>query len=286
MFSAVRHRLLIDLPSSYWLVRGCLKLPTNASPKDHSRVLARFKRTLLAWCRKENIDLALQSIAHATNALNAHYDYIGYHNGTTEQVGLVAETIRRLWESAGGLRAAACKVMTRMEAGAFCRYQCHTIKPLIRRPIRPKSDASNKYIKHHDTTTAHNESVFLFANYRETPFKTTWHTNGFWRGETVKAIWKKLCKEWYPDRKEDAPEPLEAAPLTHADKERLSRKPTPRRDLARDTALFLDRLPKSHENRVDVFTYAEQWGVRVRYMIRVLEGSVATYDEGWYHPRE
>lgn len=254
-----------DLPEDYETFRGNLTMPPDASPDDHRKVKELFLQSLRRYKKRHGITLEIHAFLHATNATNAHWDFVGYASGRRKAAMGI---IREIWTRSGGLRA-SCVGMGEDEHGAVNRYQAHAA-PIIKRTLTVTRDAFN-----------------VFRPRSEMGLEIVWYTAGFWRGSSLEATWRLLISEWFGDDGDDLDEQFEiakrrterhangddrpAAPIIKRTLSVTDNVYVPGNDKSLDKIHFPRRLPSNPSEAIGVSEYADQWGVSPDYMISILQ---------------
>lgn len=141
--------------------RGSLSLPKDAGPEVHSRVKEGFRRRLNYIRKRDGCTLAMFMVLHITDKHNAHYDYVAYTDLSQTKV---EEIIRHAWKQSGGVRP-TCTFTRRSGVEGWGRYIV-------------KADESFKLLP-----VKRGEPGYL---------EVTWEVGGFWGGESVDTLWKRV----------------------------------------------------------------------------------------------
>lgn len=254
---AIKHGVCLDhhlstLPDGLTVYRGHLRMPENASPKDHDDAKGAFLRAVKRWGKRHGYTVELHGVLHITDPTNAHWDVVAYSNAPRKPL---CEFVSAAWDRAGGLRQSLVP-MEGAEIAAVARYTAKAINS--RTNSRTRRDAR-----------------FLPAPQVVLGLDRKWSTRGFWIGTNVDAIWSELIKDWLKSRESSNKTKMDITD-THDNCTAIDLAPLvddryiPGEDPHRDRLAFPWRLPTDPAESIGLTDYAARWGVSQDYMRGIL----------------
>jgi|GEM_PF-4585973 len=172
-------KVLQERPEGTKVLRGSLTMPLDSLPNAHKRTKKEFVRILNRYKFKHDKTLEFHATIHVTDRLNCHWDIVCYSDIAIKSLkAMVSEA----WNRAGGKRNSLV-LMSDNEVAAQTKYQTK------------------------DLRTETREHVLLPSPQSELGLDVHWSTRGFWGGESIDEVWKRLVKEWYDDD-EDNGDPI------------------------------------------------------------------------------
>ncbi len=243
---------LRNLPPELKRYRGNLTLPAGATVEDHRRIKSVFLQALRRWKAREGYTLEIHAVAHPTSPREVHYDVTAYSDGPAKPV---RQAVKSLWIRSGG------------KGGSFVALDDDEIDPAARYQAKDTPLQVNR------------EKRYLLA---PRSIEITWQTGGFWRGDSLDAIWSRLIAEWF-----DLDDDCGIAPIVDRKLSVSESVPTytPGVCPERDKIHFRAKLPTDPRDAIGISNYAKQWGVTGVYMLGILRGCPnAICLDGWSNP--
>jgi hypothetical protein len=172
----------ITMPS----YRGCLKMPTGASPKDHARAKRSFLQSMERWAVSRGVIFKIHAILHVKPE-SAHWDVVAYSDSPRTPL---KEAVSTKWKRASGGGHQSLMPMTAEEIKVACRYAAKDVDP-----------------------TPKNRRSYLPVGRKAGGMNMTWCSRGFWAGCKVADLWREQIEEWKAAGYFDKPCPIQDTKL-------------------------------------------------------------------------
>jgi hypothetical protein len=154
-------------------------MPTGSNRADHTRATGNFLEAMGRWAKARGVVFKVHAILHITSPTEAHWDVVAYSDAPKTPL---KEAVSTKWKRASGGGHQSLMPMTAEEIKVSCRYAAKDVDPT------PKKRQS-----------------YLPAGRKDGGMNMTWHSRGFWAGNTIASLWREQIEQWKAEGRFDKP---------------------------------------------------------------------------------